>query len=69
MVEPEGKIALTELELNDAFTHLYPEEVAALRAMLLIWDEDGTPKPGDLLLVSERREDGSVRTHYDSSDG
>lgn len=64
VVEPTETLALTELELSDDFLHLYPEEVAALRSMLLVWDEDGQPKPGDLLLVSQRTADGSVITHY-----
>ena len=66
VVEPEGQIALTELELHDDFLYLYPDEVEALRAMLIIWDADGTPKNGDLLLVSERKPDGSIKMHFES---
>ena len=64
VVEPEGKIALTELELRDDFIHLYPDEVEALRSMLLIWDEDSQPRTGDLWLVSQRRSDGTVNRYY-----
>ena len=59
-VEPGDMRVWTVLDLHGDRSILDAQDVAVLRALLLIWDETLGPQPGDPLTVPCRLQDGRV---------
>lgn len=59
-IEPVELTPLVVVQAGEDYILLPPEDVATLRALLLAFDEDAPPRPGEPLTVPCRLEDGRV---------
>jgi hypothetical protein len=55
---------ILHIELAGGRISLTPETVKLLRALLLSYDEDREPEPGDQLEVPSRKADGTISTYW-----